>query len=166
MSQGQRQDLDPKLSLSHLPYRFPTSLTASPLPPASPQSSVSDFHPSRPGLGSGRTPAWGRRGRGRQNCLKIRRQGRRCSRCRSCKACRWCRRGPPREDTMRRKDRPCPAALRLHPDSPAARAESGRLRGRRRAVGLAVGSAVPRCPGWGENEAAHFLSNRLGDLLP
>lgn len=38
------------------------------------------------------------------------------------------------------------------PNSPAAAAESGRRR-------RTPGSAIPRCPGWGENAAAHFLSN-------
>lgn len=38
------------------------------------------------------------------------------------------------------------------PNSPAAAAESGRRR-------RIPGSAIPRCPGWGENAVAHFLSN-------
>lgn len=38
------------------------------------------------------------------------------------------------------------------PNSPAAAAESGRRR-------RTPCSAIPRCPGWGENTAAHFLSN-------
>lgn len=38
------------------------------------------------------------------------------------------------------------------PNSPAAAAETGRRR-------RTPGSAIPRCPGWGENAAAHFLSN-------
>lgn len=38
------------------------------------------------------------------------------------------------------------------PNSPAAAAESGRRR-------RTPGSAIPRCPGWGENAVAHFLSN-------
>lgn len=38
------------------------------------------------------------------------------------------------------------------PNSPTAAAESRRRRRTR-------GSAIPRCPGWGETAAAHFLSN-------
>lgn len=53
------------------------------------------------------------------------------------------------------RDQPCPAAPGPHPDSPAAGAESG-WRQRRRQT---RGSAIPRCPGWGETVAAHFLSN-------
>jgi hypothetical protein len=49
------------------------------------------------------------------------------------------------------------------PDSPAARAKSGRRRRRRRRGRgrrrQTPGSAIPCCPGWGETAAAHFLSN-------
>lgn len=54
-------------------------------------------------------------------------------------------------EQRRRDNAGRPAGPRI-PNSPAAAAESGRRR-------RTPGSAIPRCPGWGETAAAHFLSN-------
>lgn len=87
-------------------------------------------------------------------------QGRGCSRSRSSEARRRRRRGPPERSQAAGGIDPAPRVPELLTDSPAARAESGRRRRRRRRGRRRTrGSAIPRCPGWGETAAAHFLSN-------
>ncbi|KAL0595233.1 hypothetical protein AAY473_035423 [Plecturocebus cupreus] len=113
-----------------------------------------------PVWGSGRDPARGRRGE-------------------AVRATRVCPGGRAEDAPARRTAKPGggagpqgkpQAATRIGParrtpgtsDSPAARAKSGRRRRRRRRRRRGrrtPGSAIPRCPGWGETVAAHFLSN-------
>lgn len=81
------------------------------------------------------------------------RQGRGCSRSRSGHARQRRGRGKIPDGG---RDRPCPAVPGPRLDSPAAGAESGWRQRRRRQT---RSSAIPRCPGWGETVAAHFLSN-------
>lgn len=83
------------------------------------------------------------------------RQRRGCSRSGSSRARRRRQRGPLGRAQAAAEIGPAPRAPGLLPDSPAAAAESGRRRRRRRIPG----SAIPRCPGWGETAASHFLSN-------
>lgn len=143
-------------------FRFPTSLTAS-LPPASPRAPSLILH-LRPGSGGSRAaPAWGRRTRP-SDCLKMPRQGRRCSRCRSCKACRWCRQWAPGKIPAAERP-PCPAAPAAPPRLTCSPSWKAGGCGRRRAVGLAVGSAVPR-PGWGRTRAAHSLATGSATYFP
>lgn len=84
--------------------------------------------------------------------------GQRCSHSRSSEAGRRRQCRPPGRSQAAGEIRPDPLAPGPLPDSPAVRAKSGR-RWRRRGRRRILGSAIPRCPGWGETAAAHFLSN-------